>query len=29
MVQEKYGVSLAGHEKGRLWKMIRAGRSST
>ena len=28
MVQEKYGVSLAGHEKVRLRQMIRAGRSS-
>ena len=28
MVQEKYGVRLATQEKGRLRKMIRAGRSS-
>ena len=28
MVQEKYGVRLATEEKGRLRKMIRAGRSS-
>ena len=28
MVQEKYGVRLATHEKGRLRQMIRAGRSS-
>ena len=28
MVQEKYGVSLAAHEKGRLRQMIRSGRSS-
>ena len=28
MVQEKYGVRLAVQEKGRLRKMIRAGRSS-
>ena len=28
MVQEKYGVHLSAQEKGRLKKMIRAGRSS-
>ena len=28
MVQGKCGVSLVGHEKGRLRNMIRAGRSS-
>ena len=28
MVQEKYGVRLATQEKGRLRRMIRAGRSS-
>ena len=28
MVQEKYGVRLATHEKGRLRQMIRAGKSS-
>ena len=28
MVQEKYGVRLAGQEKGRLRRMIRSGRSS-
>ena len=28
MVQEKYGVQLSTHEKGRLRQMIRAGRSS-
>ena len=28
MVQEKYGVRLAGQERGRLRRVIRAGRSS-
>ena len=28
MVQEKYGVRLTGQERGRLRRMIRAGRSS-
>ena len=28
MVQEKYGVRLAAHEKGRLRQTIRSGRSS-
>ena len=28
MVQEKYGVRLTGQERGRLRKMIRAGRNS-
>ena len=28
MVQEKYGVRLTGQERGRLRRMIRAGKSS-
>ena len=29
MVQENYGVRLTAQEKGRLWRMIRAGRNPT